>query len=337
MALRHALMGGPLGMLLLAGAYAEPGRPSPAPMDHDRFTLPPTVQLAGSFCATFDGDTPVPFHYDSGGKRRDFTRQWGVASAFAPGTMVLRLTVDPDDAAGPWQGPNMATAIGHDRLYRFGTYSVRLRIPDVGTEPSTGMVAGFFTYLNDAHQDVLPPDVNRNGLHDNSEIDFEWLAADPTLVYLSAYTDAHHGHAPGEPVPVRKISRIVNLATGTILTTNYSEALGGASTELSGAEAQPATIPAIEDYDASKGFYTYGFTWSSDRIVWWILHPESGDRVILWDYRGPRHRIPQKPATIMCNLWHTSDWPVATRADSVGRPTRRHTLEIDWIRHDAAE
>jgi len=54
----------------------------------------------------------------------------------------------------------------------------------------------------------------------NSEIDFEWLIANPQLIYLTAWTDCQEKNGVED---FRKIWRIINLATGKIYSTTYAE------------------------------------------------------------------------------------------------------------------
>src|ERR1700748_1311614 len=77
------------------------------------------------------------------------------------GKKVLLFRIDPADSAGPGRGPEI---ISKD-LTHFGSYSARIKIPDVrNVQPNAGAVVGYFTY----HMDSL------QGL---SEIDIEWLIA----------------------------------------------------------------------------------------------------------------------------------------------------------------
>lgn len=56
-------------------------------------------------------------------------------------------------------------------------------------QPKAGAVVGFYTYYNDKYGSAQTPDINGNGVPDNSEIDFEWLIANPRIVNMTAYTD----------------------------------------------------------------------------------------------------------------------------------------------------
>ncbi|MCL2183750.1 MAG: family 16 glycosylhydrolase [Chitinispirillia bacterium] len=286
--------------------------------------------LAGDFSEDFNSSqAPGRFNFGTGGVNNS-TWANGVESEIEPGTRVMRLAAHPDNAADPWQGPNFTSK----SLTRFGRYSARIKIPGAESQPLVGAVVGFFTYYNDQYNDELQKDENGNGLSDNSEIDFEWLIANPQLVYLTAWTD----HA--ENGTCKKIARIVNLATGQILTTNYSERVGGASTALTGVENQPTSIRTIPGFDASKKFYTYGFDWQSDNIRWWILNPEDAlDTMVLWYYRGNaavgNSRITQKPAFLMFNIWHTNDWSAEGKPKSTEKPKSIFYADFDWMRYEA--
>jgi hypothetical protein len=266
------------------------------------------------FTENFTADTLVNFRYGSGGNRAPFTREYGVASILEPGTRVLSLKLDPDDRAHPWQGPNISSL----EFCHYGTYSGRLKTPAVlETQPNVGGVVGFFTYFND-------PAINGH-----SEIDLEWLIADPEIIYMNAWLDTD---APPE-IQRRRVGRTVNLAKGIIYNTSYTEEVDGkyVSVPVTGNENLPEKIPAIENFDASARFYTYGFDWYPDRVRWWIIHPETADTVVLWDYRGPVERIPQTPARFMMNIWHTDNWPVHTNPNSVERPAHPFGVEFDRV------
>lgn len=274
------------------------------------------------FSAATDSHTVANFYYGSGGLKKDFTWKSGQTSSIEPESQVLKLTIDPADKPSAWQAANL-TSNGYTH---FGTYSARIKIPDVSSQPNVGAVVGFFTYYNDEWNTELPADINKNGLYDNSEIDFEWLVADPEIIYITAYTDYN-----GPTGETKKVARILNLAKGTIYTTNYAETLGESGTALTGVENQPETIVAIPGFNASKRFYTYGFDWHTDKIRWWIINPETNDTVVLWDYRGPQSRITQKQASIMLNFWHTNNWPVLTNAKSIETPKDTFSAEFDNV------
>lgn len=263
-----------------------------------------------TFREDFDDRSPRYFTYASGGNQADFTRAFGVRSAIEPGTSVMSFKIDPNDPAGAGKGPEI---ISNDFTH-YGRYAARLKVPDVRKEqPNVGAVVGYFTYHMD---DVM-------GL---SEIDFEWLIADPTVIYVGTWT--------GPNDALKRIGRTINLATGTIYETTYREGHQGPRTALTGLQNEPQTITPIKDYDASSQFYTYGFNWHPDRLRWWMLHPATADTVVLWDYRGSQQGIPQHKSKYRVNFWHTNSWSVVTNPKSLEKPVKPYELEVDWIKYE---
>jgi hypothetical protein len=281
---------------------------------------------AESIVENFDGSAPRNlnhFNFDGGGSKVEW--QTKIEDG------ILKIAMNPEDEAGAWQGPNYAAK----KLSHFGRYSARIKIPSTEAQPNVGAVVGFYTYYNDEWGTELPKDENGNGVYDNSEIDFEWLIADPQIIYLTAWTD--YQDFPDGTTRFGKVGRIINMATGTIISTEYAETWG-ANVTLTGVENQPATIRAITNYDASKNFYTYGFDWKSDNIRWWIINPEDEtDTITLWDYKGPKERITQKPARLSFNIWHTHNWPVVTKPNSIEKPIEIFWAEFDWIKYEKFE
>jgi hypothetical protein len=259
------------------------------------------------FMEDFRDSSPVNFQHNSTGKSDDFTYTFGADSPTEPGTNILLFRIDPDEAAGAGRGPEVIS----NYYTHFGTYASRLKVPDVrNIQPNVGAVVGYFTY----HMDSVP------GL---SEIDFEWLLADPEIIYVGTWT------GPGRNL--KRIGRTINLAKGIIYNTIYRENQSDIRTPLTGVQNQPETIPAIEGYDASKRFYTYGFDWYPDRIRWWMIHPQTADTLVLWDYQGSMTGIPQNHSQYRLNLWHTNNWPVETNPNSIEKPLHPYELEIDWM------
>ncbi len=102
---------------------------------------------SGSFREDFDGAAPLHFSYGSGGNQADFTRAFGVDSPTEPGTKVMTFKLDPNDPPGAGRGPEIIS----NEFTHFGTYSARLRVPDVRSEqPNVGAVVGYFTYHMDS-------------------------------------------------------------------------------------------------------------------------------------------------------------------------------------------
>ncbi|HEX6892699.1 MAG TPA: glycoside hydrolase family 16 protein, partial [Chryseolinea sp.] len=239
--------------------------------------------------------------------------RFGVNSPTEPGTNVLSFKIDPGDPPGAGRGPEIIS----NAFTHYGIYSARLRVPDARSEqPNVGAVVGYFTYHMD---DVV-------GL---SEIDFEWLIADPSVIYVGTWT--------GPSGALKRIGRTINLAEGINYGTTFREGHQGERYPLTGLQNQPEKIEAIKNYDASSQFYTYGFDWHPDRLRWWMLHPVTSDTVVLWDYRGSQRGIPQNESRYRVNFWHTNEWAVVTNPNSVEKPLKPYELEVDWMRYDATE
>jgi len=120
------------------------------------------------FLEEFSRSASKNFQHHSGGRSADFTCKFGVRLPQERKTKVLSFKIDPEDPAGAGRGPEI---ISNDFTH-FGTYAARLVIPEVrNIQPNVGAVVGYFTY----HVDSVP------GL---SEIDFEWLLADPEIIYI---------------------------------------------------------------------------------------------------------------------------------------------------------
>lgn len=227
----------------------------------------------------------------------------------------LRLAARPDENPG-----GGAAAESEDR-FLYGTFESRLRTANCAAQPMAGVVTGqLFTYFNNG------TDGNDNGLPDNSEIDFETLCAQPEVVYLTIWTDYRAADSAQ-----RRVMRAVNLRTGSVLATCFFEAFGWDNCQpLSGGESSPADIPAVPGFDSATTFYVYGFTWSATRVTYWIK--VNGSRITLWDYQGPRHRIPHVAAYCLQNVWHTASWSPINEPDAVERPQTYMSAWIDWTR-----
>jgi len=262
-----------------------------------------------SFIENFDDTVLHHFRYGSTGIRNAFKWQSGVISK-TNNAKVLSLKIDPLDSAGAGRGPEI---ISNDFTY-YGTYSARLKVPDVrDIQPNTGAVVGYFTYYMDS-------------VYGLSEIDFEWLVADPSIVYIGTWT--------GSRGALHRIGRTINLAKGIVYNTIYKEGYKGIPSDLTGAQNQPESIEPLDHYDASSQFYTYGFDWYPDHITWWMLHPKTGNKIVLWDYRGSGRGIPQHQSYYRMNFWHTSDWAVETNPAAIEKPQHPYELQVDWMEYE---
>lgn len=270
-------------------------------------------QDQSSFREDFNGPTSEYFQAHNTGKRAHYKCKFGVRSHSEPETKILALKIDPKDRPGAGRGPEVIS----DNFTHFGTYAARIKIPDVrNVQPDAGAVVGYFTY----HVDSVP------GL---SEIDYEWLIADPEIIYIGTWTGQRGG--------LKRIGRALNLTKGIIYNTSFRIGHNGVSQPLTGCQALPDTIIPIKDYDASERFYTYGFDWYPDRIRWWMIHPETADTVVLWDYRGSQTGIPQNHSRYRMNFWYTDSWPVETNPNSIEKPRHRYLTEVDWMSYKSAD
>ena len=268
------------------------------------------------FTENFDSSRPENLN-TSGSSLRYYC---GVESLCEKGTGVMLMRISPSDPAGAGRGPEITSR----KNTHFGTYSARIRVPDVKkAQPNVGVVVGYFTYRF----------TRGYGL---SEIDYEWLIADPTLIYIGTWTSD-----PQNVNNLQRVGRTINLAKGQILYTNYRSYHDGNRNHnfdsSDDASLSPRTIPAIEGYNASKQFYVYGWDWYPDRLTWWIEHPQTKEKIILWDYRGTTPNfsgIPQPPTTYMLNYWHTKDWAVDTNSRSTEAPKYPYFLEVDWMKYE---
>jgi len=234
-----------------------------------------------------------------------------VLSPTGKGEKILSLKIDPADSAGAGRGPEIISK----GFTHFGTYSARLKVPDVRkVQPNTGAVVGYFTYYMDSIAGL-------------SEIDFEWLVADPTIIYVGTWT--------GQRGQLKRIGRTINLAKGIVYNTSYREGHQGANVPLNGEQNKPEKVPAMAGYDASARFYTYGFDWSGNRITWWIINPDNNEKEILWDYQGSMVGIPQNASRYRMNFWHSNSWSVETNSASLEKPAQPYELEIDWMSYEA--
>lgn len=266
-----------------------------------------------AFVEDFDKTTSKYFmqRRDKRDEATDFRYFPGNVSLSEKGTDVLLYRIDPQDPAGAGRGPEIISK----KYTSYGTYAARIRIPDVTkVQPNVGAVVGYFTYNMEPGKSL-------------SEIDWEWLIADPEIVYIGTWT--------GPRGNLQRIGRTINLATGEILYTIYRSGKdGNINHPLTGLQNQPETIPAIEDFNAAKHFYTYGFDWYPDRLTWWILHPETGEKIVLWDYQGSTPDftgIPDNHTYYRLNFWHTNNWPVETNPDSIEKPAYPYEVEVDWM------
>ncbi|HEY4337644.1 MAG TPA: glycoside hydrolase family 16 protein [Puia sp.] len=275
------------------------------------FVLDTEAQTTRQSAFTEDFNDPGlhNFSYGSTGVKDDLKWKAGVASTTETGSKVLLFRIDPKDSAGAGRGPEIIS----NEYTHFGSYSARIKVPDVRkVQPNTGAVVGYFTYFEDS-------------LLGLSEIDIECLVADPHILYIGTWT--------GSKGKLQRIGRTIDLSKGTILSTIAKVGYTGTPTTLTGKQNIPETVPALPDFDASARFYTYGFDWYPDRLRWWMIHPVTGEKIVLWDYSGSTLGIPQGKSKYRVNFWHTNNWAVETNPKSVERPLNAYPLEVDWMKY----
>jgi beta-glucanase (GH16 family) len=215
---------------------------------------------------------------------------------------ALTLTI-PADAGS---SPGNAAEVESRASYRYGSFSSRVRTADCAQQRSTGAVTGIFTYGNDGR------DHDGDGITDNSEIDVEILCARPDVLNLTIWTDYDEaGHAQ------QRVSRVIDLSAGKILSTCYLTSFDGPCSPLSGAQNRPSAVPAVAGFDSSASYHDYRIDWTAERVVFTVTDG-TAKPITLWDYEGPSTRIPQQSSRYLLNLWHTDDWtpngsPSATR------------------------
>src|SRR4051812_19808353 len=96
-----------------------------------------------AFSEDFNDSISKNFRYGSTGTKADFKMKMGVQSSAEPGTKILSFKIDPADSAGAGRGPEIIS----NNFTHFGTYSSRLKIPNVkDVQPNVGAVVGYFTY-----------------------------------------------------------------------------------------------------------------------------------------------------------------------------------------------
>ncbi|CAK9250145.1 unnamed protein product [Sphagnum jensenii] len=186
----------------------------------------------------------------------------------------LKLTLSPNARRGVSGSPAAKTK----SRYKYGTYWARAKTANCSGQAKAGVVTGIFTYFNDG------ADRNGNGLPDNNEIDFEWLCAEPEVVYLTIWTD----YRESDPAKFRNVHRTINIKIGKVLMECYRERFGWCSSvgkPLSKSERRPTKIKAISNYDSSARYYDYGITFEANRVHFMIV--ANGVTHTLWTIGDP--------------------------------------------------
>lgn len=241
----------------------------------------------------------------------------GVANTAASDGKTAKLTFPGDPAlgssnrAGPGSyGTHLESEQG-GKLFKYGTYRARVKAAACATSDE-GVVTGVFTYQNDG------TDLNANGINDNSELDIEVLCAEPTVIYMTIwtdYTDDNH---------FQKTTRKINLVTG-----KYSQTTAGKEGEW-GLGTKGTMSFTLPDLNFTTQFVEMGFTWKADSVRYFLV--KDGVEYELWSFTdASRKLIPQNPGAFMVNLWHNSShWHNDLPADY---PTTEVNIEVDWFKY----
>jgi hypothetical protein len=249
---------------------------------------------------------------------------WSTPQAVEPGASVTAPLADddaldgqvlellfPGDTSPDDSGPGFATELQTAAVHGFGTYQARMRTPKASH--STGLVAGFFTYFNDG------TDHDMDGVVDNHEIDFEILAAEPTAIYMTVWTE--YQEVAGVET-FHKVTRKVDLHTGRVWDTPPG---GEGSYDI--VETTPLPWKARK-YRASRAYYDYRFVWSAGSVEYSIdLGDGEGFRT-LWTLSGAADEtIPSIPAPLFFNTWHNAThWKSGKAARE---PSRDASFRVD--------
>lgn len=235
-----------------------------------------------------------------------------IADSQAGDGSVLEL-VYPGKSSPRKYGPRYSSEIERVVTSGYGSYSARLKT--ASATGGAGVVSAFFTYFNDGS------DADNDGMADNSEIDFEFLAAEPSMIYITLWTD--YAVING----VEKFyhtARKVDLATGRVWQTEPGfEGAYGHLVEVAGLGW------SIPGFDASQAYKTYGFQWDANRVTYWFDAEDGKGPRTLWDFNGQANvSIPSRPAYAMFNLWHNnSAWDTGQSAPPPSKDVR---MRVDW-------
>jgi hypothetical protein len=214
---------------------------------------------------------------------------------------TISFKPDINDAADAGRGPKIFT--------HFGSYSTRLKIPNArDLQTNKRAVVAYFPCKMDKPL----------GLSENN---FEWLLANPNIIDVVTWT----GHRRKS----ERIGRTINLKTQEILRTAYRSNNDGLNSTFEGKQNKSKKLSKLEDCDSPARINMYGFDGHSDRIIWWLWHPKTGNKIVLLDYKGSSKSIPLHANKYRMNLRHANNWAIETNLKSLERP--KHNLEVDWM------
>jgi hypothetical protein len=234
--------------------------------------------------------------------------------AGASDNAVLALTVpgnagfDSNSYVGPGAHAIEVVKDGGSQLY--GRYEFDVSFPSCGSDEE--LVSGLFTYFNDGS------DEDGDGVNDNSEIDIEHLCGDPQILWLTVWTD----YEESPTTAFRRTARAINMRTG-----DYRETELGNSSFGSAWSNGSLSGLSIDNFPVPGEYYTLGFEWTQNEVRYFII--EGGEELDLFTIAGSTY-VPQRPAQLLLNLWHSStQWWDNTTADY---PKSTAVLRFDGVR-----
>lgn len=268
--------------------------------------------INGITCAEPDVETdPMTFNF----QQEDLTKFWGYGNGV--------VTYGPDGATMNFDINNRnekVVRIQSKKRYFQGHFSAIMKTADCSPQPNAGLNTGYFVFFNNQS------DTNQNGLIDNSEIDFEFLCGDPSLVYISIYTDFEDRRVQ------YKTYRLVNIRTGTVVTSYRVE--NTTWTRIPTTD----TFTPIPNFDPGLKFYEYGFDWLPTGVNFWMRDLDDPDTVLeLWNYTAPAGIVlPSSPAYYLATLRQTT-WAPPTNPTATEWPTfdpKVYIKEYKYIPYD---
>jgi hypothetical protein len=246
-------------------------------------------------------ETAVPGAGTAFGEASPGARDGRLATLILPG--------HPEYASADQAGADFVTQLGTFERFHFGTYRTRIGFGACSAGEET--VMAFLGYFNDGE------DRDGDGIVDDLEIDAQVLCGEPGRIYLTVFTDYE---ATGRDVAYRKLSRMIDFATGDISDTVAPDDETFAAAGNDPALANPTLF-------APGALYELGFEWHADSIRFFLL--QNGGEHELWTLTGA-DRVPQQPVHIVYNMWHpeTHWYP---RAGSADYPAQDVIMSIDWL------
>lgn len=208
------------------------------------------------------------------------------------------------------------TRLQSRQRYFHGHYSAIMKTADCSSQPNTGLNTGYFVFFNNK------TDTNQNGMIDNSEIDFEFLCGDPSLVYLSVYSDFENHDV------LYKTNRLVNIRTGKIIQSYRVE------NKTWKRLPRTETFTPIADFNPGLKFYEYGFDWLPGGVNFWMRDLDDPGTILhLWNYSAPSGDwMPSSPSYYLATLRQTA-WTPPTNRNATEWPTFHPQVHIKEFKY----